>query len=82
MSCFEVALRNAIDAKLTPLLGNEWLKESVMPGGVFDNRNTVKTKDIILHAYNRLRSAGRYSHSKLMAEMEFGIWNICSPRPV
>lgn len=74
VSCFEVALRNAIDAKLTPALGNEWLKESVMPGGVFDNRNTIKTKDIILHAYNRLKSTGRYSHSKLMAEMEFGVW--------
>ena len=34
ISCFEVALRNAIDARLVPLLGEEWLKDSVMPGGI------------------------------------------------
>ncbi len=74
ISCFEVALRNAIDANLTSSLGQEWLKDSIMQGGIFTNRNTVKSYEIITHAYNSLRSSGIYSHSKLLAQMEFGVW--------
>lgn len=75
VSCFEVALRNAIDALLVPMLGNEWLKDSVQPNGIFamDPRLT-ETKSIINKAYNRLLRHGNYSHSKLIAEMEFGVW--------
>ena len=29
VSCFEVALRNAIDSLLVPSLGDNWLKDSV-----------------------------------------------------
>ena len=74
ISCFEVALRNAIDANLTSVLGQEWLKDSIMQGGVFTSRNTVKSYEIINYAYNKLRSTGLYSHTKLLAEMEFGVW--------
>ena len=35
VSCFEVALRNAIDRKLSKNLGDEWLRDSIMPNGVF-----------------------------------------------
>ena len=35
VSCFEVALRNAIDRKLTENLGEEWLKDSITANGVF-----------------------------------------------
>ena len=35
VSCFEVSLRNAIDDILVPQFGNEWLKDSVSPGGMF-----------------------------------------------
>ena len=43
ISCFEVALRNAIDVNLIPTFGQEWLKDSVMQGGIFTNRNTIKS---------------------------------------
>jgi hypothetical protein len=74
ISCFEVALRNAIDANLTASLGQEWLKDSIMRGGIFTNPIMVKSFDIINHAYNKLLNTGTYSHSKLLAEMEFGVW--------
>ena len=32
---FEVALRNAIDNHLMATLGNDWIRNSVMPNGVF-----------------------------------------------
>ena len=42
ISCFEVALRNAIDARLVPILGEEWLKDSIMPGGYLTERIFVR----------------------------------------
>lgn len=36
LSCFEVALRNAIDRELTSRLGQDWLRDSVLAGGIFD----------------------------------------------
>lgn len=45
-----------------------------MQGGIFTNPIMVKSFDIINHAYNKLRSTGSYTHSKLLAEMEFGVW--------
>ena len=74
ISCFEVSLRNAIDEKLTPGMGAEWLKDSIMPGGVFTNPILHKTRDIIDHAYHKLLTNNVYSHSKLLASLEFGIW--------
>ena len=74
ISCFEVALRNAIDANLIQTLGNDWLRDSVLQNGIFTSRNTVKSYEIISHAYNKLRSSDSYTHSKLLAEMEFGVW--------
>lgn len=71
---FEVALRNAIDRQLISLFGNEWLKDSVMPSDIFNIPNAHKTCEIITNAYNRLRRDGLYSHTKLLAEMEFGVW--------
>ena len=71
---FEVALRNAIDNELTTSLGNEWLKNSCLPGGIFNIPNAHKTCDIISNAYHRLLRDGLYSHTKLLAEMEFGVW--------
>lgn len=74
VSCFEVALRNAIDQRLTKNLGEEWLKNSIMPDGVFTEPILRKTRDIITFAYNKLQRSHTYTHSKLLAEMEFGIW--------
>lgn len=71
---FEVALRNAIDCHLIVRLGTDWIRNSVMPNGVFTHPVLYKTRDIIYHAYNKLLREGNYSHTKLLAEMEFGIW--------
>ena len=74
VSCFEVALRNAIDNHLKANHGADWLRDSVMVGGIFDLPVLKKTSDIIVNAYKRVMRDGGYTHSKLLAEMEFGIW--------
>lgn len=81
VSCFEVALRNAIDNLLVPRFGNDWLRDSVMPNGIFMARSMEKTKRIISEAYQRLFTKGIYSHSKLLAEMEFGVWKYMFSAP-
>lgn len=75
VSCFEIALRNAIDRRLVPMLGNDWLRDSVLPGGIFSSDIRLdETKRIISKSYTRLKRNGKYSHPKLIAEMEFGVW--------
>ena len=74
VSCFEVALRNAIDSKLSENLGDEWLRDSIMSGGVFTEPILKKTRDIITFAHRKLQQSQSYTHHKLLAEMEFGIW--------
>ena len=75
ISCFEVALRNRIDVEMKQHFGNDWLRDLVCPGGAFyDNPRVVKTYSIIHKAYEGLARNGNYSHSKLLSEMEFGVW--------
>lgn len=74
VSCFEVALRNAINRKLSEFLGKEWLKDSISEGGIFTMPILRKTHDIIANAHHRLQLSHCYSHTKLLAEMDFGIW--------
>lgn len=72
---YEVALRNAIDRQLKVRFGNDWLRDFILPGGIFFNdRRVEKTSKIIVKAYNELIRKGIYSHSKLLAAMEFGVW--------
>ena len=74
ISCFEVALRNRIDLTLAPHFGKDWLRDSCLPGGIFDNPRTLGTQKIIGKAFNGLIVHDSYSPTKLMAEMEFGVW--------
>lgn len=74
ISCFEVTLRNAIDSNLKPRLGTDWLRDSILTGGIFTNPILSKTANVISHSYNKLLSQGQYSPSKLLADMEFGMW--------
>ena len=46
VSCFEVALRNAIDSLLVPVFGPEWLKNSIQSGGIFYGDQFKYTKRI------------------------------------
>jgi len=72
ISCFEVALRNAIDRHFKTTHGNDWLRDSALPGGALDNPKCGKTPAII---NNAVRDLGvHYSHPKLIAKMDFGFW--------
>ena len=71
VSCFEIALRNAIDRHYTLRLGPDWLRNSAQGGGMFNTRNCGKTPDIINMG---MRKLAVYSHHKLVAEMDFGFW--------
>lgn len=71
VSCFEVALRNAIDRHYTILNGPDWLRDSARPGGIFSNRQCGKTPYIISEGERKLTV---YTHPKLVAEMDFGFW--------
>ncbi len=71
VSCFEVALRNAIDKHYTIIKGNDWLRDSALPGGMFNTRHCGKTPYIISDAARHLTS---YSNAKLLAQMDFGFW--------
>lgn len=75
ISYFEVTLRNKIDKVMRQYYGNDWLKDLIMPGGNFyNNRCVEKTNRIINNAYMELQNSNNYSHSKLLATMEFGVW--------
>lgn len=81
ISCFEVALRNAIDRELKPLLGADWLRDSVKKNGVFDKSNTQETYSTIKKEYLALRKNNDYSHAKLLSVLNFGIWKHMYARP-
>ena len=81
LSCFEVAIRNSIDAVLVANLGCDWLRDAVMPGGIFDIPDCRDSAKIIRKAYTRLQRNHSYTHSKLLAEMEFGVWNYMFANP-
>lgn len=76
ISCFEVALRNAIDMHYTQLYGPEWLKDFVIKGGRFDVNNCQKTRLIILAKLNP-----KHTHSKLVSELDFGLWRYLFAQP-
>lgn len=71
ISCFEVALRNAIDITIRPTLGNDWLRDAASTAGIFDTPKCRLTRDNIIDAIGKLHT---YSHFKLVAELGFGFW--------
>lgn len=71
ISCFEVALRNAIDNKCVTILGNNWLRNGASTSGIFDNGRCRLTKQNINEAIGKLHI---YNHYKLVAELGFGFW--------
>lgn len=71
---FEVALRNAIDSVQTAHLGTEWLKDAGQPGGLFDTTATRTDYINIRKSYDKLNASSLYSHSKLLASLDFGFW--------
>ena len=79
ISCFEIALRNAIDRQYTSQHGNDWLRNSSLTGGIFDTRNCRLAKEIISKAVVKL--SNRYTHTKLLAEMDFGFCRYLFAQP-
>lgn len=47
--CYEVALRNAIDRIMCAALGMDWLRDAIMPGGIFDSPQLASTNRIAHH---------------------------------
>lgn len=72
VSCFEIALRNAIDSHYIQIHGNDWLRDAIQPGGIFDNTGCRTTADVIAESLRSLGNA--YTHPKLVAELGFGFW--------
>lgn len=75
IGCFEVALRNGIDVEMKKHFGNDWLRDSILKGGMFySDLRVLKTKTVIESAYYELINNGSYTHSKLLSKMFFGTW--------
>lgn len=79
ISCFEVALRNSIDYQYRNHFGNNWLKEAVLRNGMFNNKKCRKSTHLITRNYKKLGED--YSHSRLIAEMDFGFWRYLFSQP-
>lgn len=72
ISCFEIALRNAIDKHYLTVLGENWLVNGASTGGIFDDRTCRVTRGII---NDTIRDLGAYcNHNKLVAALNFGFW--------
>ncbi len=71
VGCFEICLRNAIDALISKTRGDDWLRDSALPSGVFDSPKCKLTQENILEAMRKLPV---YNHNKLVAELGFGFW--------
>lgn len=70
--CFEISLRNSINKQCIITIGNDWLRNGILTGGIFDNRNCRLTRQNINDAITKLSHT--YTHSKLVAELGFGFW--------
>lgn len=81
VGAFEIALRNAIDKVMTSNYGQDWLRDAIQPGGFFDVPQCRDHAQIIRSAYNKLVNKNIYTHSHLLAKMEFGIWKYMFSSP-
>lgn len=81
VGAFEVALRNSIDRIMKTYFGNDWLRDAIMPGGIFDIPACRDHAKIIRSAYEKLNRKGCYTHTNLLSKMEFGIWKYMFSSP-
>lgn len=72
ISCFEIALRNAINDQYKAIHGNQWLFNAAQAGGFFHSQRTRVTCKIINKAITEL--GANYTHPKLVASLGFGFW--------
>lgn len=79
LSCFEVAIRNAIDNILTDKLGKDWLRDAILDGGIFDVPGCHDSAKIIRKAYFRLMRNGSYTHPNYLPKWNSECGNTCLP---
>ena len=79
ISCFEVAFRNVIDSHYTHQFGPDWLRDAISPGGIFDTSTCRRTANVIRTGNSRI--GAHYTHAKLVAEMDFGLWRYLFAQP-
>lgn len=79
LSCFEVALRNAIDRELTLRSGENWLHNSVANGGIFDIDSCRDSAKIIRKACRRLIRDGNIPTTSFLLKWSSVFGNICLP---
>jgi hypothetical protein len=79
ISCFEIALRNSINYQYTNQYGNDWLRDSTLADGIFDTPNCRRAKEFTIKALTKLTLT--YTHTKLLAEMDFGFWRYLFAQP-
>lgn len=81
IGAFEVALRNSINKIMIEKYGNDWLRDAILAGGIFDKDQCRDHAKIIRSAYDKLVKQGRYTHTHLLSKMEFGIWKYMFSSP-
>lgn len=81
VGAFEVALRNSIDKIMTEDYGNDWLRDAILPNGIFDIPACRDHARIIRSAYEKLIRQRRYTHTHLLSQMEFGVWKYMFSSP-
>lgn len=81
VGAFEVALRNSIDGVMKSHFGNDWLRDAILPEGIFDTPSCRDHAKIIRSAYEKLIRQGSYTHTHLLSKMEFGIWKYMFSSP-
>lgn len=79
ISVFEIAIRNSIDYHYSGIHGINWLSDSVGINGIFKNKKCVRSANIINRSIRKLNINN--SHSKLIAEMDFGFWRYLFSQP-
>lgn len=80
ISCFEIALRNSIDRLYISQHGSDWLRDSIMPGGIFTCQKCTTTANIIQKALSEIEP--NYKHEKLLSKMDFGFWRYLFAQPL
>lgn len=81
VGAFEIALRNSIDRVMSVNFGADWLRNAILPGGIFDTPRCCDHAKIIRSAYYKLLRKGTYTHTNLLSKMEFGIWKYMFSSP-
>lgn len=81
VGAFEVALRNSIDKVMSDNFGDNWLRDAILPGGIFDIPQCRDHARIIRSAYDKLLKHNCYTHTQLLSKMEFGIWKYMFSSP-